>query len=139
MLVLLLCGLPMMAVADAHLVVTGAWLREPPPGADVVAVYLKVRNAGAKAMSITGASSPLAGSVPLHESMTMNGMSHMQPLARMELPVGKDIEFKPGGRHIMLQNLTHRPRVGESVPLALLFADGTRLNVTARVLPLDGR
>ena len=134
LLLLLLGGLPGFATADTNIVVARAWLREPPPGLDMAAVYLAVHNAGVKPLRLIGASSTLARSVTLHESMQSGGMSHMMPLKALDLPAGADIEFKPGGRHIMLQGLQHPLHAGERVPLRLRFADGAQVAATALVV-----
>ena len=119
--------------ADTNIVVTGAWLREPPPGMDMAGIYLTVHNAGVKPLRLIGASSTLARSATLHESMQSGGMSHMMPLKALDLPPSASIEFKPGGRHIMLQGLQHPLHTGDRVPLVLRFADGAQVAVTALV------
>ena len=137
LLTLLLYGMPGIAAADSNLIVARAWLREPPPGVDVAAAYLIVHNAGRSAVRLTGARSPLARTVTLHESMESGGLSRMRPLTGIDLPVNGDIEFKPGGRHIMLQGLEHPLHAGDRVPLVLLFADGTKISAAALVVALD--
>ena len=136
-LFVLSCVLPGLAMADSNLVVARVWLREPPPGTDAAATYLVMHNEGRSAMRLTGVRSPLARSATLHESMQHNGMSHMTPLSRVDLPVGANVEFKPGGRHIMLQGLAHPLHTGDRVPLELLFADGSKLSATALVVAPD--
>lgn len=130
-------GLPGMAAADTNLIVAGCWLRQPPPGVDAAAAYLVLANQGRTAVRLTGVSSPLAHSVTLHESMETGGMSRMRPLAHLDLPAGGHIEFKPGGRHIMLQGLARTLAPGDRVPLLLHFADGTQLSAMALVVALN--
>jgi len=122
LLILCCLGLPGIAAADTNLIVAGAWLRLPPPGADAAEVYLTLANQGRAAVRLAGASSPLARSVTL---------------ARVDLPAGDRIEFKPGGRRILLQGLAHPLHTGDRVPLVLLFADGTHVSATALVVALN--
>ena len=42
---------------------------------------------------------------------------------RLALPAGKAVDLKPGGYHLMLMDLAHPLREGESIPVTLTFAD----------------
>jgi copper(I)-binding protein len=125
------------SAADTNLVVAGAWIRQPPPGSDVAAVYLSLQNAGIEAVKLTGAQCPLAAMVMMHETVEANGQSHMRALTAVTLAPGAAIAFTPGGRHIMLHGLAHPLQVGERVPLVLLFSGGIKLHVVALVRPLS--
>jgi periplasmic copper chaperone A len=122
--------------AGSNLVVAGAWVRQPPPGTDVAAVYLSLENAGTRAVKLTGIESPVAAMAMMHETVESGGQSQMRELASVYLAPGASMAFKPAGKHIMLHGLTHPLQVGERVPLVLIFADGIRLHVTALVRPL---
>ena len=124
------------AAAGSNLVVAGAWIRQPPPGSDVAAVYLSLENAGTQAEKLIGVESPVASMAMLHETRESGGQSQMRALTSILLPPGGAVAFSPGGRHIMLHGLAHPLKVGERVPLVLVFAGGVRLNVVALVRPL---
>jgi len=126
----------MGTAADSNLVVAGAWIRQPPPGSDVAAVYLSLQNAGTRPVKLTGVECPLAGMAMLHESLESGGQSRMRALTSVSLAPGASVAFSPGGRHIMLHGLKHPLQVGERVPLTLLFAGGIKLHVVALVRPL---
>jgi len=123
--------------ADSNLLVGGAWIRQPPPGADVAAVYLSLQNVGTATVRLTGAESPVAAMVMMHETVEAGGQSRMRALSAVTLAPGASVAFTPGGRHIMLHGLTHALQVGERVPLVLVFAGGIRLHVLALVRPLS--
>jgi copper(I)-binding protein len=122
--------------ADSNLVVAGAWIRQPPPGSDVAAVYLSLENIGTKSVKLTGVECPIAGMAMLHESLESGGQSQMRALTSVSLAPGASMAFTPGSKHIMLHGLTHPLQVGERVPIVLVFAGGIRLHVTALVRPL---
>jgi periplasmic copper chaperone A len=124
------------AAAGSNLVVAGAWIRQPTPGSDVAAVYLSLENAGTQAEKLIGVESPVASMAMLHETREAGGQSQMRALTSILLPPGGAVAFSPGGKHIMLHGLTHPLKVGERVPLVLVFASGVRLNVVALVRPL---
>src|ERR1700733_13619562 len=82
--------------ADSNLVVGGAWIRQPPPGSDVAAVYLSLQNAGTKAVKLTGVECPLAAMVMMHETVAADGQSRMRALSAVPLAPGAAIAFTPG-------------------------------------------
>ncbi len=122
--------------AASNLVVGGAWIRQPPPGTDVAAVYLSLENIGTKTVRLTGVECPLASMAMLHQTKESSGQSQMRGLDSLSLAPGASVALSPGGKHIMLHGLAHPLQVGERVPLVLVFADGIRLHVTALVRPL---
>lgn len=121
---------------ESNLVVAGAWIRQPPPGTNVAAVYLSLENAGTRSVKLIGVESPVAGMAMMHETRNAGGQSQMRMLSSVSLAPGASTAFTPGGKHIMLQGLTHPLQVGERVPIVLLFAGGIKLHVTALVRPL---
>ncbi|HTY95010.1 MAG TPA: copper chaperone PCu(A)C [Steroidobacteraceae bacterium] len=125
-----------VAAADSNLVVAGAWIRQPPPGSDVAALYLSLQNAGTQAVRLTGVECALAAMAMLHETREAGGQSQMRALDSVSLSPGASIAFSPGGRHIMLHGLAHPLQVGERVPFVLVFAGGIRLHAVALVRPL---
>ena len=124
------------AAVDSNLVVAGAWIRQPPPGTDVAAVYLSLQNVGTSAVRLTGVECPVASMAMIHETREADGQSQMRALPSVPLAPGASMAFSPGGKHIMLHGLAHPLQVGERVPLVLVFAGGIRLHVTALVRPL---
>jgi periplasmic copper chaperone A len=128
---------PRLSVAaDSNLVVAGAWIRQPPPGSDVAALYLSLQNAGTTAVRLVDVECPLAGMAMLHETRESQGQSRMRALGSVSLAPGASTAFRPGGRHIMLHGLAHPLQVGERVPFVLVFEGGIRLHAVALVRPL---
>ena len=92
-----------------------------------------MRNRGSRAAEITGANSPAAAFVELHESVTTDGMMRMRKRERLALPPRQTVSLAPGGSHLMLINLKRELRSGDIVPLTLVLADGTRITANAAV------
>jgi copper(I)-binding protein len=118
------------------LIVQDAWARQV-PGSDVAAVYLTLRNPTAKSISIVGVESPVATRAMIHETKTEGGQSRMRPHEQLVVAPGQTVKLEPGGLHVMLHGLTPPVAVGQSVPLVLLLADGSKLQVAAQVRPLN--
>jgi len=120
------------------LIVQNAWVREV-PGSDVAAAYLTLRNPTTQPISIVGVESPLASHAMIHETRTEGGQSRMRPHERLVVPPGQTVKLEPGGMHVMLHGITRPTAVGQSVPLVLLLADGTKVQVAAVVRPLTAQ
>jgi copper(I)-binding protein len=120
---------------QAPLMVLDAWTRQV-PGSDVAAAYLTLRNPTTKPITVVGIESPLAEHAMIHETKTVSGQSQMRPHEQLVVAPGQTVKFEPGGLHVMLHGLTRPVAVGESVPLVLLLADGSKVPVAAVVRPL---
>lgn len=117
------------------LLVQNAWMRQV-PGSDVAAVYLTLINPGANPVGIVGVESPVASHAVIHETKTEGGESRMRPHEQLVILPRQTVKLEPEGLHIMLHGLTRTMAAGQGVPLALLLADGGKVQVTAQVRPL---
>lgn len=125
---------PPALAAPAGVRVEGAWSRPVPSGLANGVGYARIVNAGRTPDRLLSAASPVAARVELHESMMMNGpmgaMSHMAPVAGLDVPAGGEARLAPGGRHLMLLGLKHALKSGETVPVTLVFAHAGRVRTT---------
>jgi len=121
------------AVADGTVVARDAWVREAPPGAQVLAAYLALENPGTKADKLVAVLSPDFARVEIHATEIRDGIARMIALDTLPIPAHAVVKLAPGGYHLML----HRPRralaAGMSVTLQLRFDSGARLTVVAPV------
>jgi periplasmic copper chaperone A len=70
------------------------------------AVLGKRRRLGTEPDRLTGASTPVAGKVEVHEMTMENGIMQMRPLTSgLEIKSGQTVELKPDSFHLMLENL----------------------------------
>jgi periplasmic copper chaperone A len=131
-----------LAGAAPSVTVAGAWSR---PAVDTAVVYGVVSNTGSHRLALVGASSPVARSAELHESMTMKGegmdgasMSamEMKPAGTLTIPPHGALTLKPGGYHVMLMGLRRPLAAGHRFPVTLRFGDGS--HVTFEV-PVENR
>ena len=113
------------------------WMRATPGGAKVAGGYVRVTNTGTQADRLTGAAIATAGRGAIH-SMTMAGsVMKMAPVPE-GLPIGpgQTIELKPGGLHLMFEDLKAEPKVGEPVSGTLSFERAGTVPVTFAVAPI---
>ena len=113
-------------------VVTSSWARSADSGATGGA-YLTIVNADSIAVELVGATSPVATSVEVHESMQHDGMSHMMPRATVPIGARDSLVMAPGGLHVMLHQLMRPLAPGDSVPLTLRFSAGDSVRVSVPV------
>ena len=72
---------------------------------------------------LVGVSSPAAGVAEVHEMKLENDIMKMRTVPTLELPAGQTVQLKPGGYHIMLQDLKAPLAKDSTVPMTLRFKD----------------
>ena len=105
--------------------ITDAWVRLPPPGAQIAAAYLTLESK--QTLSLSNVTSPAAEVVEMHSMSTKNGVMEMRQLSALTLPAGKPLTLEPGGLHLMLINPKKPLKEGDKVPLVLHFKQGKRV------------
>jgi copper(I)-binding protein len=99
--------------------------------------YFDYRVAGDRGALIS-VSSPQAGRVEMHETMNMDGMSEMRPLDRIAVRDGETLHFAPGGRHLMLFDISRDVAAGGRIGLILHFERGEPVTLSATLVPTGG-
>jgi copper(I)-binding protein len=115
MLFLSACGSKVIEVHEP-------WARAAAKGENGV-VYMILHNHTSVDDELLGASSDVAQAVEIHESrMSDDGVMQMIQQDSIPLGAGEEVEFGPGGLHIMLVNLNRDLAAGEQITLTLHFA-----------------
>ena len=133
LLALTLAACSWLPVAQAEVQVEDAWVREAPPGARMLAAYLTVKNSGTEDRMLVEVQSPAFSHVMLHKSEVVDGVARMIHLDEVVIPARGSVQFQPGGLHLMMPAPEARLSAGDRVPLVLIFADGSRIEVQAEV------
>lgn len=123
LLLLSLLLIPATHAADT-VAVTDAWVRLPPPGAQIAAAYLTLSSK--QTISMSSVTSPLAEAVEIHTMSMHNGMMKMRQLPALKIEANKPVKLEPGGLHLMLINPKPALKEGDTVPLELHFKQGKR-------------
>ena len=130
----LLAMLYPLAYADTTLHAYGAWVREAPPGASVLAAYLTIENPGINTETLVSVSSPEFGAGEIHVTEIKNGTASMTRLTSMAIPARGRQVLAPSGAHLMLMRPRRALHAGDSVTLRLRFKSGKTLSTSAAVM-----
>jgi periplasmic copper chaperone A len=118
---------------DPVLNVRDAWVRLPATPGNPGAGYFYV-SGGPKADRLMSVSSPVVIRTELHESMAQGAMMTMKPIeGGVEVPAGGFVEFKPGGKHVMMYNINPGILPPRTVQMVFTFASGERITADAQV------
>ncbi len=112
------------AIACDGLSATGAWVREPPPVANVAAGYVTLQNTDGEPLSIAQIESDCCGSVMMHDNLNDGDRVRMVHLHSLRLEAGESADFTPGGKHLMLMAPRSPIRSGDSIELEFVCNDG---------------
>ena len=133
----LLCALLLLAsmtlAAESTIEVTDAWIREAPPGAAMLAAYMKIHNAGTEARVLTRIDSPRFNHVMLHQSIVIDGVAKMIHQDSLEIPAGGDLILKPGSYHLMMPSSEIPLQRGDCVEFVLHMQNGEKITARATV------
>ena len=103
-------------------------------GQYATAVFMDLKNNGNDAHRLVAATSPVAAIVQLHATVFKHGdKNYMIHVKSISIKPHHDRDLHAGGFHVMLIDTTHQLKSGESVPVTLIFSDGSWMTIHARV------
>lgn len=124
-----LLGLALLVAGCSWLTrIENAWIRLPAAPGRPGAGYFDIE-AASGGVTLASVSGPFERA-EFHETRSRDGMSSMAPIAAIRLGSGEDMEFEPGGRHLMLFGLDPGLRPGDRVSLHF-FQDTQQKNPAA--------
>lgn len=126
------------APADAHATGMGIeahdyWARSALKDGNSAA-YMLLHNHETEVDELVGASSDIANSVEIHlSSMGADGVMKMEKQESIALGADAEVEFKPGGFHVMFIGLKQELKVGDEFALTLHFKNHEDITLTVPV------
>ena len=118
--------------ATAEVTVKNAWVRGTVAAQTATGAFMTITSS--EEAKLVGASSRIATSSEIHQSMMHGGVNHMHGVDEVTLPAGKAVELKPGGYHLMLMGLAKPVAEGQKVPITLTVQDAKGKKSTVEVL-----
>ncbi len=113
-----------LVFANENVRINQAWIRLL-PGDLPAGGYFVLDNRTGHTITLTGATAEGFTRAMLHRSIVTDGHGEMHPVASIEVPVGSQLRFAPGGYHIMLMPPHDPLKPGDQVAVTLKFADGS--------------
>ncbi|CDN54208.1 Secreted protein containing DUF461 [Neorhizobium galegae bv. officinalis bv. officinalis str. HAMBI 1141] len=114
--------------------VTGAFTKAMLPGQPVGGGYFTIKNNGKSDDMLTSVSSPVAGTVEMHEMAMQGEVMKMRKLdTGIAIPAGKTVELTPGGLHLMFIKVKEPFKQGGKVPVTLTFEKTGKVDITLPV------
>jgi periplasmic copper chaperone A len=113
---------PVWAHPDAaHVQADNAWARVSVPGQQATGAFVQLT--AKEPLRLVGVETTVAGSGEIHEMKMDGDVMRMRAVDGLDLPQGQLVELKPGGYHIMFQQLKAPLAEGSEVPMTLVFKD----------------
>jgi len=126
-------SLSMNAMEHEHkkgLVFENSWIRLAPPVAENSAGYFTVTNHAKETIKITSVESTVAKHTALHDMLIVDGAMAMEHIPELVLKAGESVEFRPGGKHLMLIGLVEPLKLDQKVEVTFVLSNGTKQALT---------
>lgn len=131
-LILFVCGF-VTSVVYAEVIVSNATVRLLPPSVPNTAAYFSIQNDTDTPQILIGASAEFVTKAEIHNHVLVNEMMSMQQQSEVVILPGENVQFSPGGLHIMLFGLQQPLHEGQTVAITLLTKAGETIEITANV------
>ncbi|HLY07221.1 MAG TPA: copper chaperone PCu(A)C [Rhizomicrobium sp.] len=116
----------------AGIAISHGWFRMLPSG-QPAGGYFTMKNSGTRPVDLVAAQSAACGMLMLHRSVSNSGTSRMEDVRSVSIPSGGTFSFAPGGYHLMCMDPGAAMAPGKSVPVTLVFSDGSKVNANFAV------
>ncbi len=120
------CGPAQILGADDAVVKLSPLENNPSAG------YLTLRG-GAEDQKLVEVTSKQADRIELHETVKEGGLTKMQTLQEVNVPAGENVEFKPGGKHLMIWGVNKGAIEKGQMNLLVKYSNGEIFKVPAKI------
>lgn len=98
------------------------------------AIYMILSNSGKEADALVAVKADVSEKVELHKTTMANDVMRMEPVERIEIPAGGQVELKKGDLHVMMLGLKRELKAGEKFQAVLVFSRAGEIPVEVEVL-----
>ena len=122
---------PVTPVGDLE--ITDAYA--PAPAApDVGSLYFTVINRGSEPETLLAVETSAGGTASLHEMTRVDGVMRMLATGPFSIAPADTLKMAPGGYHVMMEQISVRPEVGDTLDVVLSFSRTGRIELQVPVL-----
>jgi copper(I)-binding protein len=122
----------------ANIAISDAWFRALPSG-QPAGGYFTMKNSGETPVELVAAESTACGMLMLHQTVNSSGTSKMLDVKNVSVQAGGHFSFAPGGYHLMCMDPGAAMAPGKTVPVTLVFSDGSKVHADFAVKNAAGR
>ena len=113
--------------------VLDSWIRLTPPVATNSAAYFTLQNNTELPVTVIEVSTAIAEKAAMHDVEIKNSMVRMVHLPKLTIPAGGKVVFAPGGKHLMLINLTKKIEPNQEVIVIFKLDNGDKISSKMQV------
>lgn len=113
--------------------IMNSWVREAHAAATVNAGYMTLVNVGSEDATLIKVESAAYGNIEVHEMVAVDGLMEMREVTDLTIPANGQINFQPGGKHLMLMGPKDHLTTGQKVDMTLTFKSGKKQTVSIKV------
>jgi periplasmic copper chaperone A len=118
--------------APTGIEISEAWTR-PAQQDENGAIYFLLQNHSGDADELLGITSDVAETVEIHESSMEGDVMQMRQVASIPIDANENVEFEPGGYHVMLVKLKRDLKPGEEIQVTLQFKNHEAITLSVSV------
>ncbi|WP_121061365.1 DUF1775 domain-containing protein [Chachezhania antarctica] len=127
------------AVTVGDLELAAPFVRATLPNQPVAGGFVTITDTGTAGDVLTGARTPVAGEVQVHEMEMVDGVMKMRQLPDgLPIPAHGSVSLEPGGYHLMLMDLQQPLVASESIEMTLDFETAGSVTLTFPVMDAKG-
>lgn len=115
--------------------VTDGWLAMPAVAGNPAAAYFTLANDNDRAVTIRTAEMIGSESAMLHETAEWSMEEDMQELFTLRVEAEAEVEFAPGGKHVMVMGLSEGLEAGAESEVTLTFVGGDKCSFPVTLYP----
>jgi len=133
-IVVILAGIILLSACGApgDIEVHDPWTRPTAQGENA-AVYFQIHNHSQNADELIGVSTNVTDNAEIHESKMENDVMQMNMISSVPLGVDEEVNFAPGGYHIMLVDINKEFKTGDHIGVILHFKNHEDIVVNVSV------
>jgi protein SCO1/2 len=113
--------------------IMNAWVREAHAAATVNAGYMTLVNVGPEDVKLVKVESDAYENIEVHEMTRVDGFMEMHEVTDMVIPSNSQIQFEPGGMHLMMMGPKQHLSTGQKVDMMLTFKSGKQQTLSVNV------
>ena len=125
------CAASHQSAVYGGLSVSQAWIRQAPPNAAVLGLFMTIDNLSERDINIVSAAAKGFKRVELHRTINDNGIMKMLKQQYFKILAGGRLVLEPGSWHIMLMGFDKQPSKGMLTSVELLLDDGSSIGFPA--------